>query len=313
MGTIPDARAKPKPLLAKHPFRGPHPAVTIPHLVAGQAAFLVALGLAFLRAPDLLDFYYQGPVLAVTHLVALGWITMTIMGASFLILGVAHKMIPLLHVGDAAEARRSRTRFWLLNAGLWGLFPALIRRSRWAAAFAVVVAVGFGLVLGRLSRPLRQGQRRSIDWPMRFALASFGFLALAVLLGVGLTLDAFPDGEAAARVASAYGFLGLVGWMSLMIVGMSFRVVPLLVWMHRYAPRRQQGQDVPSVNSLTSRSRQALTFGLCVPGTLLGAAGLLISSVPVLRAGLALLTLGFLAFEADMLAVYRYLRPSTPI
>jgi hypothetical protein len=32
-----------------------------------------------------LDFYYQGRVLAITHLVTLGWITTTIMGASFLV------------------------------------------------------------------------------------------------------------------------------------------------------------------------------------------------------------------------------------
>ena len=423
-----------KPLLAKNPFRGPHSTVTIPYLVTGEAAFLAALVLAAWRAPDLMDFYYQGHVLAITHLVTVGWITMTIMGASFLvvpmifliplfserlgraqfafmlagliamvasfwagrwegvaagaglalvavvlylvnmtmtlrrmerrdvgaeyiaaafvylaatvllgsamaldklldflggqvlatihahahlaalgwvtmmIVGVAHKMLPLLHVGDPAEARRSRIRFWLLNAGLWGLFVALLARSRWAGAFALLVALGFGLVLSRLSRAARQGRQRAIDWPTRFALTSFGFLGVAVLVGLALTLGLFGEEATAARAAFTYGFLGLVGWISLMIVGMSFRVTPLVVWMHRYAPRRQQGEPVPPVNSLSSPKRQAISYSLCVPGVLLGAAGLFVQSVPVLRTGLALLTVGFLVFEADMLSVYRHLR-----
>ena len=97
-----------------------------------------------------------------------------------------------------------------------------------------------------------------------------------------------------------------------MIVGMSFRVTPLVVWMHRYAPRRQQGELVPPVNSLSSPKRQAISYSLCVPGVLLGAAGLFVQSVPVLRAGLAFLTAGFLVFEADMLCVYRHLRKGSP-
>jgi hypothetical protein len=45
----------------------------------------LAILLAITQAEDLLDFYYQGRVLAITHLVTLGWITTTIMGASFLV------------------------------------------------------------------------------------------------------------------------------------------------------------------------------------------------------------------------------------
>jgi len=433
MPTTPVGSSNRKPLLAKNPFRGPHPGVTVPYLVVGEAAFLLALVLAAWRAPDLLDFYYQGPVLAITHLLTLGWITMTIMGASFLvvpmifliplfserlgraqfafmlaglvamvvsfwagrwegvaagaglillaavlylvnmamtlrrmerrdvgaeyiaaaflylgatvvlgnamaldklfdflggdvlatidahthlaalgwatmmIVGVAHKMIPLLHVGDPAEVRRSRIRFWLLNGGLWGLIAALLGRSRWAGVFALLVAVGFGLVLARLSRGARQGRKRAIDWPTRFALTSFGFLGVAVFVGLALALGMIEEEATAARAAFTYGFIGLVGWISLMIVGMSFRVTPLVVWMHQYAPRRQQGEPVPPVNSLSSAKRQAISYSLCVPGILLGAAGLFLQSVPVLRTGLVLLILGFLVFETDMLSVYRHL------
>src|SRR5574341_52419 len=346
----------------ENPFTGPSVWLPLRYLIAGQASLFLAVLLVLTHAEDLLDFYYQGRVLAITHLVTLGWITTTIMGARFLvatlvlsvplyserlgrwqfpplvvgmavmvyhfwtghygglgggallvlvatavflvnlglslrqvsrkdvgiqylvaalvylgatvflgnlmaldkvldflggqvlatieghahlaalgwvsmmILGVGHKMIPLLTASTPEEERRSRRRFWILNAGVIGLFVALVTRSRWASPLGLVVVLGFTSALHRLSRPWREGKPFPTDWSLRHVLAAFGFLVLSMFLGVSLALGVFGDGAVAARVAIAYGFLGLIGWISLMIIGMSYRVIPLLVWLHRYSP-----------------------------------------------------------------------------
>lgn len=59
------------------------------YFAAGQAAFLTATFWAPFQVKDLLDFYHQGHVLALTHLPTLGWITMTVMGAAFQLVPVA--------------------------------------------------------------------------------------------------------------------------------------------------------------------------------------------------------------------------------
>ena len=61
------------------------PSVTLPlrYLVAATVAFaLAALGVPWL-ARELTGHYYHPRVLALTHTVTLGWITLTIMGASY--------------------------------------------------------------------------------------------------------------------------------------------------------------------------------------------------------------------------------------
>ena len=62
---------------------GPSPLVPLAYLTCAASAFLAAaLGIGWL-APDLASHYYQPRVLALTHTVTLGWITLAIMGASY--------------------------------------------------------------------------------------------------------------------------------------------------------------------------------------------------------------------------------------
>ncbi|MBI2162721.1 MAG: cbb3-type cytochrome c oxidase subunit I [candidate division NC10 bacterium] len=418
---------------AENPFTGPSLWLPLRYLITGQVSLLLAIALAVLRAEDLVDFYYQGHLLAITHLITLGWITTTIMGASFLvaplifsaplyserlgrwqfpplvagiavmvvhfwtgqyrglatgaalvlvatvlflvnlsftlrriprkdvampylvaalaylaatvvlgtlmaldkvldflggqviatvkghahlaalgwvsmmILGVGHKMIPLLSASTAAEERRSRRRCWILNAGIVGLFLALVTRSRWVFPLALVVVLGFGSALWRLTRPWREGKRPRPDWSTRHVLAAFGCLALAILFGLALASGLLGDDALASRVAVAYAFLGLAGWISLMIMGMSYRVVPLLVWLHRYSPIVHD-EPVPKVSELCAERWQPWSFLLLVPGVILTAGGLILPSVASLRAGLLLLGGGVLVFEANMLRVYGHVR-----
>jgi cbb3-type cytochrome oxidase subunit 1 len=419
----------------ENPFTGPTVWLPLRYLIAGQASLFLAVLLALIHAEDLLDFYYQGRVLAITHLVTLGWITTTIMGASFfvaplilsvplyserlgrwqfpplvvgmaimvghfwtghyrgvvpgallvllatilfvvnltltlhrmsrkdvstrylvaslaylgatvilgnlmaldkvldflggqvlatiqghahlaalgwvsmMILGVGHKMIPLLTASTPEEERRSRRRFWILNAGVIGLFAALVTRSRWASPLGLVVVLGFTSALYRLSRPWREGKPFPTDWSLRHVLAAFGFLVLAMLLGIGLAAGLFGEETVAARAAVTYGFLGLIGWISLMIIGMSYRVIPLLVWLHRYSPIVHD-QPVPKVSDLYSSQWQGWSFTLLVAGVVVAAGSLFFHSTTGLRTGLVLFAGGALLFQANMLQVYGHLWPT---
>jgi hypothetical protein len=137
-------------------------------------------------------------------------------------------------------------------------------------------------------------------------LAAFGFLVLALALGMGLALGIFGEGAVAARAAVTYGFLGLVGWISLMIVGMSYRVIPLLVWLHRYSPLLHD-PPVPKVADLYSTRWQIGSYSLLVTGIGLTAVTLFAQSLTGLRAGLALIGGGLVLFEANMVQVFAHL------
>lgn len=114
------------------PARPPSLSVPLRYFVAAQIAFLTALFWAPFRVSDLLDFYYQGHDLALTHLLTLGWITMTIMGASF-------QLVPVALETTLYSERMARWQFWLMLLGV----PAMgvtsgsvgIPGWRWAPAW----------------------------------------------------------------------------------------------------------------------------------------------------------------------------------
>jgi hypothetical protein len=258
--------------------------------------------MAFDKVLDFLGGQVIATIQGHAHLAALGWV-------SLMILGVGQKMIPLLTASTPEEERRSRRRFWLLNLGIIGLFLSLVTRSRWVVLFGLLVVVGWASALWRLTRPWREGKRPRRDWSTTHVLAAFGCLVMAILLGLTLASGILRDGAAAARVAVVYGFLGLIGWITLMIIGMSYRVIPLLVWLHRYAPIVHD-QPVPKVGELPSEVWQGWSFLLLVAGMVLTSIALFFEFMAALRVGLLLLSAGVMVFEVNLVRVYSHLRPA---
>ena len=65
------------------PGNGPAPDVPLRYLLAAAAAFVLAAPGVVWLAPELAGHYYHPRVVALTHTVTLGWITLAIMGASY--------------------------------------------------------------------------------------------------------------------------------------------------------------------------------------------------------------------------------------
>src|SRR5512134_2029168 len=98
------------------PGAGRTPSATLPlsYLAAAAAAFvLAAAGLPWL-AVELAGHYYHPRVLALTHTVALGWITMSILGASY-------QLIPIVLERPLWSERLARRQLWVLLLGVSGM------------------------------------------------------------------------------------------------------------------------------------------------------------------------------------------------
>jgi hypothetical protein len=81
--------------------------------------------------------------------------------------------------------------------------------------------VAYLVLVGRLVA----SRRMPIDWTARHALASAVWCALAVAGGVTLAIVGAEE-LSGARLATAYGVAGLLGWMSNLVIGMSYKLFP---------------------------------------------------------------------------------------
>lgn len=187
-------------------------------------AALLAAALLVLADPGLLAGPWQRPrLIAVVHLVTLGWIAASILG-SLLLLGQG-----VLRLGLVAGRRE------LVAAPVWAFFVAGL-----AAHFALVEPLGMALaavplalaLAGVAIRVLVRVRRAALPAGMRFAIA-LAWSDLLLALVAGLTLAggqlgwAVPGGAAAWRVAHAH--LAAAGWATTLVVGVGARMIPMLL------------------------------------------------------------------------------------
>jgi len=145
---------------------------------------------------------------------------------------------------------------------VWGLHPALAARS----------------LSGR--------RRRENDGSLRFWQAGLSAAPLTALSAVAAWSLEAP------RWDVLFGWLALMGWVGMIMHGMLTRIVPFLVWLHRFAPRQDGTDDAtaPAVEDLRPEGLTRRGFALHLGSMLLGAAAIVILSDPLARlAGLSMI------------------------
>jgi hypothetical protein len=174
----------------------------------------------------------------------------------------------------------------LLEAGAGGIFLTLFLHAGRTWIFALITVAGFAAFLAQVMwmarhpRP-RPPAIRTPDPAVLHAAAALASLAIACGLGVWLSL-ARPS-EATLRVATAYGVMGLVGFLAQMVVAMEIRLLPLLAWYWAFANTGNRG-PVPSPHAMAWRGGQELVFVLWLFGVPALAGGLAFDAVAFVRA-----------------------------
>lgn len=234
------------------------------------------------------------PVALGTHLhVALfGWILLVIVG-------VVHRLLPMFLLSHGAGDRFARAAVGLLAAGAAMLAvghhgPALI--SRWLPA----LLFGGGLVALLLQARAfyRHRHRPALDPGMRSAGLALGVLAVAlVLAGVALLIDRSP------RASLAY-VMALVLGISLFVAALYYKIVPFLVWYHRFGPLAGK-RKISRVSDLYSARLAGLAGALLLLGVALLLAGVIAARAEVVVTGALILTAGVTVEAIQMFALAR--------
>lgn len=162
--------------------------------------------------------------LAITHLLTLGFLTMTIVGALFQLLPVvAGVVIPWARPVAAVAWGGLAGGCLLLSAAL-----ALGLEGAWFHAAATVLG-GAGLVVlcavgAAISRQVAPG---ALALVRGVRMASAG---LAITIGLGGSLALYLGGAGvldAPMLTDIHAFWGLIGWVVVLTVAVSFQVIPM--------------------------------------------------------------------------------------
>ncbi|HEY6549351.1 MAG TPA: hypothetical protein VI589_15655, partial [Vicinamibacteria bacterium] len=237
-------------------------------------------------------------VFAHAHLAGLGWGTLMVMGAGY-------RMLPIILPAAMPRGRWVYASSVLVQTGVVGLVGGFLVGGVAVAFFAFVSVAGVGVFLSRVLWMLRHRKPAPTempqpDWGTWHAMQAMLYLVTA--LGLGVYLAFAQASETGLRIAMAYGVVGLVGFLSQIIVGVEARILPLFGWLLGFADRGHAEQP-PSLHTAPVRALLAIVFYLWTAGVPLLAGGLAMDRANLVSAGAGGLCLAVILSLANAVTV----------
>lgn len=296
-------------------------------VVIGSLLFLLNLGLTFRRAER---WNWHGAFMAaavIYYLSTLTWglvmalnqrygflgevegaplsghLTLGLLGwFSLMIVAVGLKLVPMF-----APAKSLPAPFVAATAGSLAAAVPVMLAGLWLGP--VVLWIGGVLAFGGLAgyaglSAYSYLHRRSgpLDFSIRFSLTAAGCMLLAVLL--------FPwagrDFRAGLVFFYAFGFIGGT------ILGMLLRILPFVVWLHRFRNRTHKQEKIPFLHELFNRRLGWVALLAWFPGAACMAAGVAMATPLLVTAGALLGAVALVGFVLAVRQVLHHVKPGTP-
>jgi hypothetical protein len=237
----------------------------------------VGLVLALYATGDIETFFYQPRVLAVTHTFTLGWISLAI-------IGVLYRFVPALTKQAVRRPWLARVQVATFLVGASGLVSHFwIGHLSGLAWSAGVLVLSIMLLLGLLL-PLLLRAPSCDATVIGIMVALLLFLGVATL-GLLYAIDKvhpFLGGSVLSNIA-AHAHLAVLGWVTLMICAVSYRMVAAFVLPEQVLPAPALRQIVslsvlvPAlVVAILLRSRLVTPLALLTAGSLVWYASIIL-------------------------------------
>jgi hypothetical protein len=190
---------------------------------AAHVALALAFGAVAVDPRGVSGFFYHARMLGIVHLITLGWITASILGSLYIVGPVALRVwIPATWL--------DYTAFVLVIVGIVGMVAHFwIQDYAGMAWSAGTVGVGIMTVGVLVARRLRAATLpRAVSAHIVLAFVNvFAAATMGVLIGFDKVFHFLP-GFVLANVF-AHAHLAAIGWASMMVVGVAYRLLPMVL------------------------------------------------------------------------------------
>ncbi len=293
-------------------------------LTAALVLFLIPVAIALIRAPTrshtvtgvrvaviglalVSGFGLRAVCSRFTADLNLDWLAWTVAHASFglvvwvggLITAVSWQVLPMFYLADPLPRVSRILSLWLTFSA--ATIPAVLLLIG-ADAQTVSLAVGPGAAAIWLLHPvvaairLRRRRRRRADISLRFWYTGLG--CAPVVFAAALAALWLDD----PRWPLVFGWLAIWGWAGMIVHGMLTRIVPFLVWFHRFAALVGL-EPVPPMRRMLPVGRATVAYWLHALTLVLGCGAIISGWVPLVYAAALTMALTGLALGACLLGV----------
>lgn len=230
------------------------------------------------------------------HMGIIGWFVL-------LVIGVGSRLIPMFLISKYANSRLLWKVYALINTGLIAFAFMFVYAVPVYCYLLPVAAVTTALLLfGYYCRQAyRQRLRKQVDEQLKISVLSVMMMALPVVLLVVMIIALWVAGEN-TRLVVAYGFTVFFGWITAIILGMTFKTLPFIVWNKVYHKKAGLGKTPNPKDLFSNRVFMGMAVSY-LSGFVLFITGILLSAVFVLQAGALLLLLAAALYNFNVIKI----------
>ncbi|MDP2088850.1 MAG: hypothetical protein Q8J84_05560 [Flavobacteriaceae bacterium] len=204
--------------------KAPNPSLVTPHFVIGGFSIVLVSFILMLNPEILIQHYFNPTLLAATHLLVLGFITMICIGALY-------QLIPVILDVKLHSEKMGWFTLSLLSIGIIFLVIAFwnfnFRFIFYLAATFIILAITIFKV--NLILTAKKTTQNSLE--KKFILTAVGWLFLTVLAGLlfGINLSNSYISISHLELLKLHSHIGIFGWFIQLIMGVGSRLFPMFL------------------------------------------------------------------------------------
>ncbi|MCC6187220.1 MAG: cytochrome c oxidase subunit I [Chitinophagaceae bacterium] len=231
------------------------------------------------------------------HSGILGWFLL-------LIIGVGSRLIPMFLISKYTNDRLLWLVYYLINISLLSFVMIFYFPSEKNLIFLPIAGVilSISLFVYYCYKAYQQRIRRQVDEQMKLSLLSIVMLLLPMLLLVAVVSFIINSDTENIVLINVYGFLIFFGWLTAIILGMTFKTLPFIVWNKVYHVQATQGQTPNPKDLFDDKIFKIMSIAF-IAGLLLFVAGILAAIALMLQAGAILLLVTAILYNFNVLKV----------
>lgn len=233
------------------------------------------------------------------HIGIIGWFLL-------LVIGVASRLIPLFLISKYTNPKLLWVVFWLINISLVSFILIFyFLPISFSLIPDILLFAAIGLFIYYCIAAYKQRIRKQVDEQVKLSILSALMMALPIiLLFIILLVFMNRDAENNAFMVT-YGFIIFFGWITAIILGMTFKTLPFIVWNKVYHRRSGQGKT-PSPKDLFSNTVFKIMCAAYLAGFVIFICGLLWSNSLLLKPGAFLLLLTAILYNWNVLKIFNH-------
>lgn len=227
------------------------------------------------------------------HLGIVGWFVL-------MVIGVGSRLIPMFLISKYTNDKILWLTFALLNIALI-VFSIFYLADFPAILFYVPIIMGLTAILlfGRhCYKAYKIRIRKNVDQQVKTSLISIAQMLLPFVALI-IALAFLPQGHF-PRIAMIYGFCIFFGWITAIILGMTFKTMPFIIWNKVYHNKAHKGKT-PAPKEIFNDGIYKIMLYSYLGGFVIFILGIIVLNQIVLKAGALILLVAAILYVYNVM------------